>query len=209
MVRRLVIAGLAAALIAPLYVTPSASAAVLFTCEGLGTGSGLWLSPGLSHTQTAQNANGSVWIGYSESECDNGDRAVIEYGDLAVNPVTTYPPRPIGCPVAWGGAGPDYADRTKILIGDPVRSFKILWYNGRRHSNGVASVKAGPTGDQYRFTFSITTGEYAPPSGQKTRIRFTASLTPSTYAPYTCADDTDPLRDVYLASVGQVIVTQK
>jgi hypothetical protein len=210
MLRRLVIAGLAAALIAPLHVTSSTSATVLFTCAGVG--SWLDLSPGWSHTQTAQSARGNVGFGFDAStECDNGEYASIWYGEPDVNAVRSFPPRPIGCPVAWGGAGPDYPDRTPILVGDAVRSFKIIWWNGRRHSNGVASVKAGPAGDQYRFVFSITTGEYAPPSGQKTRIRFTARIVPSTYpgVTYTCADDSDPLEEVDLESVGPVIVTQK
>jgi len=196
---------LTAFLVAPLSVTPSASATVLFTCTGVSADSRLGLSPGWSHTQTAQSANGSIGIGFAPSQCDNGESGVIQI----INPVTSYSPRPIGCPVAWGGAGPDYADQTPLLPGD-IRSFKTIWYTPpRRHSNGVVKAKAGPAGDQYRLIFSIAAGAYAPPPGQKTKIKFTANIAPAPGWSYTCADDTDALEYVTLTVLGSVIVAQQ
>jgi hypothetical protein len=33
--------------------------------------------------------------------------------------------RPLGSPVVWGGAGPDYPDRTPILLGATDPSFNV------------------------------------------------------------------------------------
>ena len=54
-VRRLIIAGLAAGLAAPLSVTPTASASQLFTCPEVTSDSYMYFRPGLSHTQTTQD----------------------------------------------------------------------------------------------------------------------------------------------------------
>jgi hypothetical protein len=63
--------------------------------------------------------------------------------------------------------------------------------------------------DQWRLVYRITSGEYAPPAGKKTKLKFTATITPYPgYSMSECVDDTNPIPTVSLASVGQVIVQQ-
>jgi hypothetical protein len=213
MVRRFVIAGLGAALAAPLCVAPRASAAVLFTCPAVADGAPVSFSPGLSHTQTAQEASfGSIQFGTGDDACSNGEAGWLLWGDGVsppTNPVLTYPARPLGCPVAWGGTGPDYADQTPILIGATDPSFRVIW-SGGDNGSGIAKAKAGPVGTQFRFVFNVTAGRYAPPAGKRTKIKFTVDIAPHpSVVSYTCANDSDPLETVELSSVGGVIVTQK
>jgi hypothetical protein len=209
MLRRLILAGLAAGLVAPLYVTTPASAAILFTCSGIDPDlSYFTFDPGLGHNQTAQDSPDSVV--QNSTPCSNGALFVLAAGtDWTVNAVTTYGPRPLGCPVAWGGAGPDYADQTPILLGATDPSFAAFWYPSMGTSTGIVKVKQGAAGDQWRLIYNITAGEGAPPAGKKTKIKFTANIAPSDGETYTCADDTDPVALVSLTSVGQVIVNQK
>jgi hypothetical protein len=115
--------------------------------------------------------------------------------------------------VAWGGAGPDYADRTPILFGPDggPTAFRFHWV-GLGDSTGSFKAKAGPVGDQYRFIFNITAGIYAPPAGEKTKVRLTVRIAPRPGFDYTCTDDSDHhkyVKWVDLASVGPVIVLQK
>ena len=127
----------------------------------------------------------------------------------ALNPIASFPPKPLGCPVAWGGAGPDYPDQTPILLGATDASFHVIWYSDSTSSTGIAKVKAGSSGTEYRVVFNITSGKYAPPAGQKTKIKGTISISPHPSFSYTCDDDTDPLEYVEITSVGPVIVNQK
>jgi hypothetical protein len=208
MVRRFVLAGLSAALVAPIYVAPPAAGAVLFTCSGIDTPpSYIGFNPGWSHTPTAQNAlQNLIEIG---TPCTNAETASVSWGNAwGYNPSMTYASRPLGCPVVWGGAGPDHADQTPILIGsDPA--FRIDWGSTASQSFGLAKAKAGPAGDQYRVILNITSGPYAPPSGKKTKMKLTVALSPYPGWTYTCADDSDPLEYAYITSVGDVIVNQK
>jgi hypothetical protein len=207
-------AGLVAALTAPIFsaVTP-ASAAVLFTCPGIDSSldeSNFGLMPGLSHTQTAQDAWYDYVQIYNLGVCSNGQQLYIAAGTgVGNNPVTTFPTRPLGCPVAWGGAGPDYPNQMPILFGGTDPSFDIFWYGTSTTSTGITKVKQGAAGDQWKLVFNITAGEYAPPAGKKTKIKFTAVIAPYPGYSYSCADDSDPLEYVKLTSVGQVVVNQK
>ena len=213
MLRRFVLASLAAVLAAPIFVTTPSSAAVLFSCPGIDSSLGesnFGFMPGLSHTQTAQDAWYDYVQIYNDGVCSNGQQLYIAAGTgVGDNPVTTFPPRPLGCPVAWGGAGPDYPDQTPILLGATDPSFDIFWYATSTTSTGVAKVKQGATGDQWKLVFNITAGQYAPPAGKKTKLKFTATIAPYPGYSYTCADESDSLEYVKLASVGSVIVNQK
>jgi hypothetical protein len=214
MLRRLLIAGLVAVLVGPvLSVAPaSATGTVLFTCTRIDPGASYvgGFRPGLSHTQTAQDARDVSIQVVDLGVCSNGERTVIRAGaGVGFNPLTTRPGRPLGCPVAWGGAGPDYPDQTPILFGGTDPSFSAQWLSDGSYSFGIAKVKQGAAGDQWRFVFNITTGKYAPPTGMKTKIKFTTKITPYPGVEYTCADDSDPLEYVSLTSSGGVIVKQK
>jgi hypothetical protein len=205
----LIIAGLAAGLATPLYATPPATAAILFTCPSVAPGgsSNATLSPGLSHTPTAQTVQGYLGI---DAPCSNGETASVFLGtSWSSNPMTTYPPRPMGCPVAWGGAGPDYADQTPLLLGPTNPSFGIFWFSTSTASEGIAKAKAGPTGTQWRIVLNITTGKYAPPAGEKTQMKGTLNIAPLLGETYTCADDSDPDSTLELTSAGSLIVNQK
>jgi hypothetical protein len=213
MLRRIVVAALAAALIAPLYLTPRGSTTVLFSCPGIDspssffgfdTGSG----GGLSQTPSAQNAFDDRVQILDVGACSNGETVAIQAG-LAhgIGSVNTRPRRPLGCPEAWGGFGPDYADQTPILVGgDP--SFSALWFSDSTTSSGITKVKQGAAGDQWKVVFSISSGKYAPPAGMKTKMKFTADVTPRPGYSFSCSNDSDPLEYVQLASVGSVAVQQ-
>jgi hypothetical protein len=204
-IRRFIFAALAAAFVVPIHVTPPASGAILFTCPGIDSGSWASLLPGLAHTQTAQDATGYIPV---STPCSNGEVALFRFGSgFGFNPVTSYPPRPLGCPVAWGGTGPDYADQTPILLGATDPNLTIFWDSST--SQGVAKAKAGASGTQYRLVLIITSGAYAPPPGQKTKIKAAVDIAPYPGTSYTCADDSDPLEMVELSSAGAVIVQQK
>jgi hypothetical protein len=216
MLRRLVIAGFAAMLAAPASVIAPASAAVLFSCPGIDSASNesyFQFSPGLSHTQTAQDAYFDFVRISGPNTCTNGQGASIWIGRaLDFNAVTTFPSRPLGCPVAWGGVGPDYPDQTPILQGSATphpNSYAAYWYATATYSYGLVKVKQATARNQWKLVFVINTGEYAPPAGKKTKVKFTATISPYPGYSYTCANDSNPLESVSLTSVGQVIVTQK
>jgi hypothetical protein len=167
-------------------------------------------TPGWSHTQTAQDATNN-YIALN-TPCSNGETGLINWGDgYGYNPTTSFPPRPLGCPVAWGGAGTDYADRTPLMFGPDggPDGFQFLLHGSPVSSFGIVKVKAGPVGTQFRLIFLITSGAYAPPAGKKTKVKLTVSIAPWPGHSYSCADDTDPLELVELTSVGPVLVIQK
>lgn len=209
MVRRLVLAGLAAVMAVPIFVTTPASAAVLFTCPGIDDlESSIDFTPGLAHTQTAQTAVGSMGV---SATCSNGETGAISFGDpfQSQQPVTSYGARPLGCPVGFGGTGPDYADQTPILLGATAPSFQATWANAGT-STGIAKAKQGTAGDQYRLVLNITSGAYAPPAGKKTKIKVVVDISPYyTGVSYTCADNSDPLEKVSLTTVGDLVVQKK
>jgi hypothetical protein len=124
----------------------------------------------------------------------------------------TYPARPLGCPVAWGGAGPDYPDQTPILIGGQ-KSFLIFWYsdgvNPSTASYGVTKVKAGASGTEHKFVLNINNGTYAPPPGEKTKMRFPVTISPSPNFSYSCTDDSDSLEWLSVEGSENAVVTQE
>jgi hypothetical protein len=216
MIRRLVITGLAAVLAAPIFVSVPASATVLFTCNTVyGDGdvvnySYAQITPGLSHTQTAQDLQAVVIV----RDCSNGRYFSLYFGGESVAPVTTYPPRPLACPVAWGGAGPDYLDRTPIFLGgDPPpkadSSLYVYWGPVTDRSRGAAKIKQGASDGQWRLVMVINSGLYAPPAGQKTKIKGPISFAPDPQTSYTCADDSDPLERVLFSTAGTLVASQK
>jgi hypothetical protein len=212
--RRLVVAALVATLAAPVLVEAPASAGVLFTCPGIDSGFFLF-SPGLSHTQTAQDAfYDTAHFGFDQA-CSNGEQALFRIGeiftDYGLNAVTTYPTRPYGCLEMWGGAGPDYPDTTPILIGAADPSFNIHWSSTDTSSTGVTKVKQGPVANHWRLIFTITAGKYTAPAGMKTKIKFQAMIKAQkgNEPPATCADDSNPFGGVNLYPAGIVVVSQK
>jgi hypothetical protein len=208
MLRRLVVAGVAAVSLSPMSVgTLPAAASVLFSC--VSGGFNVKLAPGLGHTQTAQTVKGRLdWDG-GFTGCSNGQSGNLNLGRVPLNPLASYPTRPLGCPVSWGGAGPDYPDQTPILLGsDP--SFEIDWVSAGGsgpNSRGIAKLKASAVGYQWKVLFSITSGQYAPPSGQKTQLKGTFAVVP--IDAYTCADDSDRITKLNLNNIGDVIVKQE
>src|SRR4029079_7205795 len=99
--------------------------------------------------------------------------------------------------------------QTPILLGATDPSFMAHWWSVEETSRGIAKVKQGPAGDRWRVQFRITSGRYTPPAGMRTKIRFAATITPSSATSWTCANDSNPLEHVELASVDPVVVSQK
>jgi hypothetical protein len=192
MLRRLIIAGLAVGLAAPIFASTPSTAAVLFSCTGF-TGSAT-ITPGLGNTQTAQTVSGSGSI----SGCSNGQTGSVVFG--TPNLMASYPPRPLGCPTALGGAGPDYANQTPILLGANV-SFTIDWASGP-DSTGVAKAKsAGPTEPgNVRALLAIKNGSQYDPAKIKGKLAFTPTDS------FTCVDNSDRISAVSLGLVGSLIV---
>jgi hypothetical protein len=182
MLRRLVIAGLAAVLAAPLWSVPHASAVVLFTCPGLDTparDNPFVLHPGLNNTPRLQNMVLNRLSLYDDP-CSNGERLVIQFGDqsgVVTNSTLSYPSRPMACPASWGGS--DYPDGTPLLIGASDPSFQVTWYSDDTTSTGVVKIKAGPVGSQLRLVFTITNGKYVAPAGTKTKIQLRVTIEPA------------------------------
>jgi hypothetical protein len=197
MLRRLVLAGVAAGLAAPAFALPPSSAVILFSCTGATTTAAI--TPGLSHNQTAQTVTATGTL--SGCGTGGGGSATLTAGTLS-----SYPPRPLGCPVSQGGAGPDYADQTPVLLG-PDPSFDVDWATGP-NSTGIAKVKASGVAMQLKIVFNITAGQYAPPSGQKTKIKGSITLT-GVNDTFTCADDSDPASSVNFSNAGNLIVKQQ
>jgi hypothetical protein len=203
--RRFAAVALAAALCAPMAaIAPPAEAAVLFSCGAIDDGSFADLAPGLHHDQMAQtDISGAVFA----SSCSNGETAAVFFGTwVGLSAVTSYASRPLGCAVASGGAGPDYADQTPILLGPNDPSFSVNWGLGG-NSSGVAKLKsAGPAASSsWKIAFNLTAGKYAPPPGQKTKIKGSVNWTP--FDSFVCTDNSDPIESVDIVS-GSVIVKQ-
>ena len=197
MLRRLIVAGFAVAIAAPIFSIAPASSAVLFSCS---TASGsATLSPGLGHTQTAQTvAVPSATVG----PCSNGDTATISIGAGFVS----FPPRPLGCPVALGGAGPDYPDQTPELLG-PSGSLSISWSGGGT-SSGIPKTKAAPATEVgvVRTVLVITSGKYASTPPVKTKLKGKITFTPT--GSWECTDNAMPITSVSLGlpSGGSLIM---
>jgi hypothetical protein len=197
LLRRLVLAGLAAAVAAPVFALQPASAVILFSCTGATTTAAI--TPGLSHNQTAQTVTATGTL--SGCGSGGGGSATLTAGTLS-----SFPPRPLGCPVSLGGAGPDYADQTPLLIGsDP--SFDVDWATGP-NSTGIAKVKASGVTGELKIVFNITAGQYTPPAGKKTKLKGSILLT-SANDTFTCADDSDPASSVNFVNSGSLIVKQE
>jgi hypothetical protein len=141
------------------------------------------------------------------SGCSNGNS-----GTASIVDIRSYGPRPLGCPVALGGAaGNDYADTTPILVGGTL-SMTIDWATGP-NSYGVAAAKAGPTGTQWRFRLAITaspghdtpaTNQYLPASGSgATKTRLQGKFDISALDGFNCTNGTDdPLSWLNLTNNG-------
>jgi hypothetical protein len=203
MLRRIVVGGLAAALVAPILAIAPAATVVLFSCSTVsGTAT---ITPGISHTQTAQTDFSAL---ASIGGCTNSDSASAGIGSGAgVNTVTTFPPRPVGCPVAAGGTGPDYANNVPILSG-PDPSFTATWAD-TSSSTGIAKVKsAGPAAPltDIKVVLVITAGKYLAPAGMKTKLKGTASWAPVDTG--NCADDTDPFSSLTFTVPAGLIAQQ-
>jgi hypothetical protein len=212
MLRRIIVAGLAAAIVAPIYVITPAHAVILGSCTTVSGTS--HLTPGLFHDQTAQT---SVTATASFSGCTQtsgtgptGGTSVTGPGCCAGGTATTsFPARPLGCPTVLGGAGPDYADPTPIPTrGDP--DFKISW-NDATTSTGIVKTKSnGPANPgKVRVVLVITAGHYAPPSGLKTKSKGILNFTPTDS--FNCTNNSDPIQDVNIdnAGNGDFILQQK
>ena len=197
MLRRLVLAGLAIAVATPVLSIAPASAAILFSCTAATTTASL--TPGLSHNQTAQSVTATGTL----SGCGTGGGGS---GTLTAGTLSSFGSRPLGCPTSQGGAGPDYADQTPLLLGsDP--SFDIDWAAGA-NSTGIAKVKASSATGQLRIVFNITAGQYTPPSGQKTKVKGSIQLIGANDT-FTCADNSDPASSLNFVNAGSLIVNQK
>jgi hypothetical protein len=201
LLRRLIIAGLAAGLAAPAFALAPANAVILITCTGV-SGSAT-ITPGLSHNQTAQS---DVDASATITGCNNGQTGgtVVTGVPATANTTHSFPPRPLGCPVALGGAGPDYADQTPLLISsDP--GFDINWNVGA-NSSGITKVKQSATTGTVRILLVITAGQYTPPAGQKSKFKGQLAFTPT--GSFTCVDDSDPIDTVTVANSGNFIIQQ-
>ena len=165
MLRRLMFVGFAGHCGSRSSPSHQRSATVLFSCTTF-SGSAA-LTPGLGHTQTAQTVSGSGSI----SGCTNGQSGSVVFG--SPNSMASFPPRPLGCPTALGGAGPDYANQTPILLGANV-AFTITWTSGSP-STGVAKAKsAGPAEPgNVRTVLTIKNSTQYDPGKVKTKLAFT------------------------------------
>jgi hypothetical protein len=203
--RRFGFAALAAALVAPVVITTPAHAPVLFSCSAAsGTGS---FSPGLGHAPTAQTWAAAIDI----SGCSNTHTGTVLAGiePFGLSPITSYASRPLGCPEELGGAaGNNYPDQTPILVGAAGDSFHIVWSPGP-DSFGIAKLKASASYSQWKLVFSISAGKFAPPSGQKTRMKGSLSWTPGDS--FDCTGDSNRIGsfDLVLPTGGSLIVKQE
>jgi hypothetical protein len=209
MLRRFILAAFAAALALPAFSVTPASAAIIGVCttfEGSAT-----IAPGLGNTKQAQtDVNATGYLECLVSEAGNG--LVFLGSGFGLSPVTSYPQRPLGCPVALGGAvGNDYADQTPILIGPAFPSFEMYWELGE--SKGITKVKASTTGNQWRLVLVITSGQYAPPPGMKTKIKGQVNFVPvgTLGTDWDCsatAGNTNPIESVTLTNNGLFTIQQ-
>jgi hypothetical protein len=201
LLRRLLIAGVAGALTGPMLVPAPSSATVLFSCSSANIET--YVNPGLSHTPTAQTAQ-TVLL--SQGSYVTGCGAGGGTATLTVNPINSYPPRPLGCPESYGGAlGNNYPENTPLLIGG-ANSFSLGWASGPS-SFGTAKVKAGIPG-QLKLVFSITSGQFSPPAGQKTKLKGSIQIS-FVWDSASCTNDSDPAQLITFTNAGSLIVNQQ
>jgi hypothetical protein len=210
MLRRFILAGLAAAIVAPIYIITPAHAVILGHCTDVAGNA--TITPGLSHTPTGQSVTSSATFSGCVTDSGppgpTGGSSVTGAGSFpGATATTSFPSKPLGCPTFLGGAGPDYADQTPVLIsGDP--GFRITW-NDATTSTGIAKTKSKGPGSpgQVRIVFVITAGRYTPPAGQKSKSKGVLMFTPTDT--FNCATDVDPISNVSLDNVGDFILQQK
>jgi Tol biopolymer transport system component len=143
--------------------------------------------------------------------CSNGQSGTASVVDLK-----TYASRPLGCPASFGGTlGNDHPDQTPILLGlNP--SLRIDWASGP-DSVGVAKIKMGTTGTQWRAVLAIqasaghdtpATNQYLPASGSGfTKTKLKGRLDWSALDSFNCASGiADPISWLDLVNNGSWIV---
>jgi hypothetical protein len=147
----------------------------------------------------------------SISGCSNGNSGIASMVD-----VRSYAPRPLGCPVALGGAaGNDYPDRTPVLLGSNP-SLRIDWATGP-DSFGVAKLKMGTNSTQWRAVLAIqaspghstpATNQYLPASGSGfTKTKLKGRIDWSPLDSFNCATGkADPISWLDLVNNGSFIV---
>jgi hypothetical protein len=145
------------------------------------------------------------------SGCSNG-----QSGTTAIIDARSFASRPLGCPVSLGGAlGNDYADQTPVLLGSNP-SLRIDWASGP-DSFGVAKIKMGTTGTEWRVVLSIqasgghstpATNQYLPASGSGfTKTKLKGRLDWSALDSFNCTSGTaDPISWLDLVNNGGFIV---
>jgi hypothetical protein len=200
---------MAAMLAAPVLALSPTNAAVLFSCTTIGAGSYANIAPGLSHDQTAQTADGQVNV----SGCSNGQTGTVNIGSpFGHDPFVSFPSRPLGCPVPIGGAGPDYADQTPILVSSGGFGFLIDWSLGA-DSHGIAKAKSsGPTNPtKVRVVFVINSGQYLATSPAKTKVKGVVTFDPTADPDgFVCADNSNPIEKVSLSlGAGDTLIVQQ
>jgi hypothetical protein len=195
------VAGFAAALAVPIFVATPASGTVLFSCSSANIET--YLNPGLSHNPTAQTAQ---TINLSQGSYVSGCGAGGGSATLTVSPINSYPPRPLGCPESYGGAaGNNYPDQTPLLIGGN-NSFSLGWASGPA-SSGIAKVKAGIPG-QLKLVFVITSGQFSPPAGQKTKLKGSIQIS-QVWDSASCSNDSDPAQLITFTNASTLFVNQQ
>ena len=197
MLRRFLIAGLAAGLVAPAVGAGSASAAAEFAevvrCAA-GNGSGT-ISPGLGHTETAQ----SVSLLLSLGGCSGAESS----GSIDIGPLATFPDRPLGCaPTLGGAAGNSYPEKTPLLFGNVPNGFTIDWGSGAS-SSGRAKVKAAAASNQLIVAFTITSGRFRSPPRRETKIRATLQFAPSDT--FDCSTNSDRIGTIDVTNVTDLV----
>jgi hypothetical protein len=145
------------------------------------------------------------------ADCSNGQSATARIVDIRSNA-----PRPLGCPVALGGAlGNDYPDQTAVLVGQNP-SLRVDWASGP-DSYGLAKLKMGTTGTQWRAVLVIqastghdtpATNQYLPASGSGfTKTKLKGRLDWSALDSFNCSSGTaDPISWLDLVNNGSWIV---
>jgi hypothetical protein len=83
---------------------------------------------------------------------------------------------------------------------------RIVWASGP-DSYGVAKVKASANVGEVKIVDSITSGQYAPPPGQKTKLKGSVSFSPNDS--HDCAGDSDRIESTNFTNVGDLIVKRE
>jgi hypothetical protein len=194
MLRRLVVAGLAAIAVPAFYITPT-SAAVLFSCTS-GSGGG-FLQPGLGSTPVYQT---DVSASLSINGCSNGETASVGAGSASGFSTVRSGP---GAPNKTLSCFSNYPNNTLIMAGFTDPSFGINWGQGGS-SSGIAKLKASGAIATYKTVLVITAGKYAAPAGQKTKLKGTFTGSPVTGD----CTDSNPSQLVSFANNGDIILQQ-